>query len=129
MPKEVYCPCSSKHLYSDCCQPYHINIKYPNIAEQLMRSRYSAYAFNLTDYIIRTWHSSTCPQLSTNELVKTIWVKLIINKCWKDDKKDEAFVEFDAFYEQNGQLNKLHEISRFIKNNDKQWLYIDGKLS
>ncbi len=126
--KKIDCPCTQGRLYQDCCQPYHNNTKYPNNAEQLMRSRYSAYALNLIDYIIKTWAPSTCPHFSSNETHNIKWMKLIINRSWEDKLTLEAFVDFDAFYEQEGQIHRMHETSRFIKRNGG-WLYVDGKIS
>ena len=37
------CPCSSGQTYNDCCAPFHRHESLPQTAEQLMRSRYSAY--------------------------------------------------------------------------------------
>lgn len=128
MLKEVYCPCTQERLYHNCCQPYHNYTKRPNSAEQLMRSRYSAYALNLIDYIIKTWDPSTCPHFSANETYNTQWMKLIINRSWENKATHEAFVDFDAFYEQEGQMHRMHEISRFTKK-DGGWLYLDGKVS
>lgn len=128
MLKEIDCPCTQGRLYRNCCQPYHNYTKYPNNAEQLMRSRYSAYALNLTGYIIKTWDPTTCPHFSSNDTHNTRWLKLIINRSWEDKSTHEAYVDFDAFYEQDGQMHRMHEVSRFIKTNES-WLYIDGKVS
>ncbi len=49
------CPCSSGTKYKRCCQKYHKGAL-PHNAELLMRSRYSAYALGLSDYIINTTH-------------------------------------------------------------------------
>lgn len=123
------CPCNANMLYSKCCQPYHTNIKLPTTAEQLMRSRYSAYVLKLTDYINNTWHKSTRPNIAALKNDQPIqWIKLVINKTWDSNNANEAFVDFDAFYEVNGKLERMHEVSRFIYSEQK-WFYIDGKVS
>lgn len=123
------CPCNANALYSECCQPYHIDIKLPTTAEQLMRSRYSAYVLKLTDYINNTWHKSTRPNIATLKNDQPIqWIKLVINKAWDSNNVNEAFVDFDAFYEVNSKLERMHEVSRFIYSEQK-WFYIDGKVS
>lgn len=59
MGKEYkHCPCGSKGLYKDCCQPFHEGALAPN-PTALMRSRYSAYALNLPKYIIATTHPAS----------------------------------------------------------------------
>lgn len=124
----VNCPCSPNKAYADCCLPFHQKIKLPNNAEQLMRSRYSAYVLNLTDYISETWHPTTRPSLAQLTAHPVQWIKLTINKTWQSLQADEAFVDFDAFYEANGQFQKMHEVSRFVFINNR-WFYIDGKVS
>lgn len=47
--REELCCCQSKLAYQDCCKPYHVHQRFPATAEALMRSRYSAYVFNLVD--------------------------------------------------------------------------------
>lgn len=49
------CPCWSGLSYKHCCQPYHLG-QSPFNALVLMRSRYSAYALGLAEYIIKTTH-------------------------------------------------------------------------
>ncbi|MGE3953715.1 MAG: YchJ family protein [Parachlamydiales bacterium] len=49
------CPCHSGLPYPLCCQPYHKGRPAPTPLA-LMRSRYSAYALRLADYIIATTH-------------------------------------------------------------------------
>ncbi|WP_410209891.1 YchJ family protein [Aquirhabdus sp.] len=47
------CPCNPNHLLSHCCGVYHAGTPAPD-AERLMRSRYSAYALGLIDYLVAT---------------------------------------------------------------------------
>ena len=47
------CPCGSQDSYKNCCKPLHRG-EPAKSAVQLMRSRYSAYALSLPDYIIAT---------------------------------------------------------------------------
>ena len=129
MTKHITCPCNHNKSYSECCQHYHKGINLPETAEQLMRSRYSAYVLKLTDYINSTWHKSTRPNIATLDNNQPIqWIKLVINNTWDSQNTNEAFVDFDAFYEANGQLERMHEVSRFIFS-EKKWFYIDGKVS
>lgn len=39
------CPCKSRETYAACCESFHLGRAKPATAEQLMRSRYSAYFF------------------------------------------------------------------------------------
>ena len=47
------CPCGTGKAYAKCCQIFHLGA-YPDTAEQLMRSRYSAYALRDAQYLIKT---------------------------------------------------------------------------
>ena len=55
------CPCGSGDLYAACCGPLHDGVRQAETPEQLMRSRYSAYAKGRGDYVFRTWHPRTRP--------------------------------------------------------------------
>lgn len=52
------CLCGSGKGYGECCQPFHKG-KEPKSAVELMRSRYSAYALGLGEYIIKTTHPAS----------------------------------------------------------------------
>mmetsp|Transcript_65285 Transcript_65285/g.155691 ORF Transcript_65285/g.155691 Transcript_65285/m.155691 type:complete len:300 (+) Transcript_65285:64-963(+) len=50
------CACHSGEMYAKCCEPFHSGSALPEQPLQLMRSRYSAYAYRLPRYIIATTH-------------------------------------------------------------------------
>jgi len=50
------CPCSSGKSYDECCAPYHERKVHAQEGEQLVRSRYSAFALGKTDYLYDTLH-------------------------------------------------------------------------
>ena len=59
------CPCGNG-LYRKCCGRFHPlfageNVVLPKNVELLMRSRYSAFALGMADYLLDTWHPSTRP--------------------------------------------------------------------
>ena len=58
MHKKKPCPCGSGDVYEKCCLPFHQGLL-PESALVLMRSRYSAYALNLPNYIIQTTHPAS----------------------------------------------------------------------
>lgn len=127
------CPCQSQRRYDECCGKFHNNSELAETAEQLMRSRYSAFVMELSDYLLATWHPSKRPAaLSFNEQPKQKWLGLQIKRFELVDENN-AIVEFVARYTVNGRAHRLHEVSRFIRetdNNEKlQWFYIDGVFS
>lgn len=122
------CPCCSQQKYTECCQPYHLWQKNAPTAEKLMRSRYSAYALRNVEYLIKTWHPKTLPRKLAEEINEAKWIDLTIHKSWDSQEQNEAFVEFTArFRNASGKAQKMHEISRFIKQGD-HWFYVDGVI-
>ena len=125
------CPCTKEKSYDQCCMPFHYGRAMPETAEQLMRSRYTAFFFRLVDYLVATTHPDKREKDLARELDKTIWNpawrKLEIvsqSKGGKDDKTGK--VEFIATYSLNGEKCELHEKSRFRRFKGK-WMYVDGK--
>ena len=119
------CPCNPKKLYKDCCKKAHNNIEHVISAEQLMRSRYSAFVLADIKYLGKSHHSST--RLSEKEYkelerwTKSVkWVKLEIINAAKDT------VRFNAFFIENGSLESIQENSSFCKENN-HWVYLDAK--
>lgn len=121
------CPCGTGKEYGACCKPFHQG-GLPRSALELMRSRYSAYALNLPEYIIATTHPEN-PQ--DNDLKKiaefcthTTFKKLEIIDF--QEKGDVATVTFVAHLAQDGKDFSLSERSTFEKV-DGKWLYLNGE--
>lgn len=114
--------------YADCCAPWHAGLQAgqgaPD-AEALMRSRYSAFVLGLVDYLQATWHPSTCPvDLALEPGVK--WLGLTVRRHHQTDEC-HATVEFVARSRVGGQGQRLHEVSRFVKEGGCWW-YVDGNF-
>jgi SEC-C motif-containing protein len=120
--KTMACPCGGAD-YAGCCGRFHRGAL-PQTAEQLMRSRYSAYALGLMDYVRDTWHPRTRSTDLQNEAgIK--WLGLEVRR--HVDGQDEATVEFIARYKQNGRAHRLHEVSRFVREQGR-WFYLNGSF-
>lgn len=65
------CYCCSSKPFNECCEPFIKGVKYPNSAEQLMRSRFSAYATAHYQYILETYTKEKQLALSVEELAKS----------------------------------------------------------
>lgn len=92
-----------------------------------MRSRYSAYALHLNDYLLATWHATTRPtaeSLAENEDGGPRWLGLEVKRHTVTGH-DSAVVEFVARYRIDGRGHRLHETSRFVRENGC-WYYVDG---
>jgi SEC-C motif-containing protein len=119
------CPCGTGLTYAECCRPFHTGSAHPPTAERTMRSRYSAYALRIPEYLLATWHPSTRPaSLSLDPQVQ--WVGLeILGRTRGGILDSEGTVEFRATYRSDGMRMHQHENSTFIREN-KVWFYVDG---
>lgn len=121
------CPCGSGKAYDACCGIYHAGTPAPN-AEALMRSRYSAYVLGLEPYLMATWYTDTRPsELNLTEEPATTWLGLEVKRHEASDA-EHAIVEFVARYKVNGRAYRLHETSRFVREQGR-WFYVDGEIN
>jgi SEC-C motif-containing protein len=119
---DAACPCGrgvARHL---CCLPLLRGERQADTAEELMRSRYTAFAVGDADYLWRTWHPRTRPEKVTVD-PEVQWTGLSIVAASDDE------VEFRATYLDPGsqRTGTLHERSRFAVR-ARRWFYIDGEV-
>ena len=120
------CPCGLNAHLADCCGRYHGGTPAPT-AEALMRSRYSAYVLGLEDYLLATWHASTRPaSLDLTGDTATRWLGLSVKRHEVIDET-HAIVEFVARHKIGGRAYRLHEVSRFVRE-EGRWFYVDGEF-
>lgn len=119
------CPCGTGTAYAGCCGPLHRNERQAAGVEELMRSRYSAYAVGAVDHLFRTWHPRTRPaEVSPDEGL--VWTALeVLDVHESDQGETNGVVEFRAYWTWQGQAGVLHERSRF-ENRAGRWVYVDG---
>ena len=120
------CPCESGKTYMECCGRWHQGLAqgvFAPGAEALMRSRYSAYALGLVDYLLATWYPSTGP--GELELFPIKWLGLDVRHA--QESGDAGVVEFVARCRDAGKAQRMHEISRFVREGGR-WYYIDGQM-
>jgi len=121
------CHCGSGKPYAACCGRLHAGAENAASAETLMRSRYSAYVLGLEPYLLATWHASTRPAaLYLAEEAGTKWLGLEVKRQQAQDAS-HATVEFVARYRIAGRGHRLHETSRFVRE-DGRWFYVDGDV-
>ena len=121
------CPCCSQKSYDNCCKPFHTKEKFPATAEELMRSRFSAFAIPNGEYLMETTLPSKRKLHNSKDLQEwgeqNSWTKLEIVKT-----SGKNLVEFKAHYnDENGIPQTHHEISLFEKLNNR-WYYVSGKF-
>ncbi|AMX02366.1 YchJ family metal-binding protein [Microbulbifer thermotolerans] len=117
---DVKCPCGSGLPLKRCCGPFLDGTAYPDSAETLMRSRFTAFTRGNLPYLRKTWDPNTCPELTPDDL-QTQWTRLEVLRSTQ--AADKAIVEFRAWYRDNGTEQAMHEISLF-KLHKKRWVYV-----
>ena len=133
MPSPIFVPCPCGALsprrqplaLADCCGRYldHFDTTPAPDAEQLMRSRYSAFVLERSDYLLATWHASTRPAALDFE-PGARWLGLDVRSHRVLDA-EHAEVAVVARYRVAGRAVRLHERSRFVRE-DGRWWYVDG---
>ena len=123
------CPCGSGLSFEQCCQPLLLGQKFAETAEQLMRSRYSAFTQQHWAYLRQTWHASTCPtELEDDHPPQWCGLHVLSHLAVIDNDENRSEVEFVARYKVNGRAFRLHERSRFVREAG-QWWYVDGDFT
>ena len=133
------CPCGQMDAkgralsYAQCCGRYiehWADCPAPD-AQQLMRSRYSAFVLGRRDYLLGTWHASQRPaQLDLEAGVK--WLGLQV-RAYRVTGADTAEVEFVARWREAGRAVRLHECSEFVREVEAlgtppRWYYLRGEI-
>lgn len=127
------CPCTSGKLYEECCQPFHEGI-IPENALELMRSRFAAFALDISDYIVSTTHPASTQYFEN----KFSWKRSLSNfsRAFSFDeleildfkeKSSIATVTFIAYLSHDGKDATFTEKSLFEKYGGR-WLYKEGQV-
>lgn len=122
------CPCDTGLPYAGCCGPLIAGERSAATAEELMRSRYTAFALGDQAYLVRTWHPRTRPERVGLDPA-TRWTGLTVVRTERGGAADDdGVVEFVATWTQPpaGTRGELHEVSRFARRAGR-WLYLDGE--
>ena len=118
------CPCGSGLPYDACCGPVVRNERTADTAEELMRSRFTAYVLGDVDHVFRSWHPATRPD-DLSQLPGTEWLGLEVLEVVDGGPADDyGIVEFRARYAGGA----LHERSRFARRAGR-WVYLDGETT
>ena len=128
---EPPCPCVSGLSYTSCCAKYHTGLSKPQTAEELMRSRYTAYHKAIINYLVETTHPDKLRPNYKHQLESTKddmdWTDLEIISTSMGTKSDKiGKVRFIAKYVMNTKEGSMEEHSRFRRYKG-DWVYYDEK--
>lgn len=124
------CPCGQPSPFTDCCGPFLRGTAYPETAEELMRSRYSAHVKKNWAYLLKT----LCAEERKNESVKTIdsganWKNLQIlstRQGERDDQTGEVVFAASFTIGDDGEEQVHQERAGFIREGGR-WVYASEK--
>jgi len=119
------CPCGSGGRYASCCGPVIDGIRAAVTAEDLMRSRFTAFAIGDEAHLARTWATPTRPRrIYVNPDRQWTALEVLDTRAGRGlDSTGE--VEFRATFVDADGPDELHERSTFTRENGR-WVYVDG---
>jgi SEC-C motif-containing protein len=125
------CPCGKGPTLEACCGPI-LDGAPAQTAEELMRSRYTAYVTGNIDHVVATHDPATRDtvdrEASTAWSKQSQWHGLEVRATEAGGAGDTTgVVEFIARFTLAGRSQQHHERSRFVKQDD-HWYYVDGEV-
>jgi SEC-C motif domain protein len=120
------CPCGSGRTFAACCEPILRQQRRAATAEELMRSRFTAHAVRDYAHLHRTFLTTSRlpfrPE-AEGDAEDLAWTRLAIHSHEVTaTKPDSAFVDFSAYYTDDGVEYVIHEKSEFQRI-DSEWFY------
>jgi len=122
------CPCGLGAEYETCCEKFHTGVEFPQTAEALMRSRYSAFVKHEIAYLKETtWpvYQKKFDEAGYSTRAKdSIWLGLTIVSTEDGREEDtKGAVTFIAKSMMGGEMQEQHEKSLFKKKQGR-WYYV-----
>ncbi|MDH4162586.1 MAG: YchJ family protein [Nitrospirota bacterium] len=125
------CPCGSTRTYQDCCGPVIAGQRRAETAQELMRSRYSAYVMKEIPWLRASLHPAN--RADFNEATTRSWAEraewqgiAIVNTVAGGPSDTKGQVEFIVKFMENGVAQEHRERSNFEKI-DGAWYFTEGK--
>jgi SEC-C motif domain protein len=122
------CPCGSNQAYAECCQPLHNGTPAAG-AEQLMRSRYSAYTLGLIDYLVGTTLPAQQALLEIEHMrvwsEQSEWLGLSVEQVNDGAGSNRAQVTFVARWADPDSSQQSHQECSDFKRLGERWYFID----
>ncbi len=136
-PGPASCPCGGG-AYTSCCGPLIAGERLAGAAEQLMRSRYSAFALaarnpQAIEHLLRTHPEPGRTEAERRKSLKTSarglqWIGLSVLHTQNGGPQDaDGTVTFEARWRDlEGREGVLRECSRFGRGEAGEWLYLEA---
>ena len=136
-PVPEACPCGGGS-YGSCCGPLITGEQLAATAEQLMRSRYSAFALAASkpeaiEHLLRTHPETGQTESSRRKGLRassriTQWLKLTVLACQDGGPLDQhGTVTVEAHWRgRHRRVGVLKECSRFGRGESGEWLYLEA---
>lgn len=130
LTEKSLCPCTSTKTFGECCARFLSRKAKPKTAEELLRSRYTAFVVADIDYVVETHHSKTVKDVNRKELEEwaqdSDWISLKVMEKEAGEANDEkGTIVFHAQYDMDGKHNDHFEKSFFEKENG-DWKFLDA---
>jgi SEC-C motif-containing protein len=127
MDTKTPCPCGHQRPFEDCCGRFITGRDSPQSAEELMRSRYTAFATQQSDYLIASHHPETRGEVDRDAVrrgsERMTWRGLeILETVDGRAGDDQGWVEFIARYVERGEEQVHHERSLFRRHQGR-WFF------
>ena len=125
------CPCGKGETFETCCGPFLQGRAKPKTAEELMRSRYTAFTRGDVDYVMKTHDPDTVHQVdrrSTEEWAEqSEWLGFELLDSRAGGPEDfQGTIEFVARYRIKG-VNLEHRELATFRRQDDVWYFVDGE--
>ncbi|MBX3189956.1 MAG: hypothetical protein KF819_23225 [Labilithrix sp.] len=127
------CPCRSGARYKACCGPIHGGARAAT-PEALMRSRFSAFALGLGDYLVDTLAREHADRALPREALARELAQIRDRRRFMGleiresrESGDEGWVTFHARVFEKGKDVSFAERSRFVRE-DGAWRYASGEI-
>ena len=125
------CVCGAGDATETHCGPLLRGERRAETAEELMRSRYAAYALGNVGYIVETHDPEKRTEVDRKNTElwskQSEWLGLEVLATEKGGPSDETgFVEFVARYKLRGVTVNHRERAEFRRHNG-HWVFVDGK--
>lgn len=121
------CICGNERPFEACCQRFLSGQAWPQTAEELMRSRFSAYATGAIDYVVET-EVDADRQIIENWAAGTRFTRLRVLECRAGGPEDQqGTVTFEADFENSSTGRGTHRETSSFERRDGRWYFVSGK--